>query len=386
MDPAKSRVFFAFSPLLNKRKANVYFYPYIIILMRTVKPIRFLGLLFWYGYASVVSSWFLLHSLFADAWGWLFLLNTLAVYLVLPLPVWGIRPFFTRQKMDWFLWLGVVAVLLSQFGALFLPKPTPQPGGPALTVSTYNLLASNDNLDGIKAALLASDADIIAVQELSLAHASMLRTDLIDAYPYQLLDPRESVYGMGILSRYPLTPPQVPFITDLPYVGGPQLVEVRLGETAVQIINFHAIPPYRRPIPDAVSTALRAEQAAELAEYAASSPYPLIALGDLNATDQSEAYRLMQREYQDAWRTAGWGFGHTWPGLRFSYLGLVAPRWLVRIDYIFATASWQIRDAQLAPWDGGADHRPVVATLQLRTQPGNGRRTATEPLSQSPTN
>lgn len=328
---------------------------------------RFLFLLVWYGYAIVVFLWFALHEIFVDRWSWLFIINTVAVYLIVPLPLWGIRPFFTKQKIEWATFFAVVAILLTHFGGRFIPKPLPAANPDAITVATYNLLASNINLDGIEQALIATDADLIAIQELTPVHADLLQERLGDRYPYQYLNPERSVTGMGIISRYPLEILPTPTVMLGPsWIGEPQAVLITVEETAVIVLNFHAIPPTSGFNFDTYHVQARETQAGQLALVAQRRATPLIALGDLNATEQNEAYRILQKTYQDAWREAGWGLGHTWPGLELSYYGVDVPRWLVRIDYVFATSHWQIVNAERTLWDGGADHRPVVATLQLR--------------------
>ena len=79
----------------------------------------------------------------------------------------------------------------------------------------------------------------------------------------------------------------------------------------------------------------------------------------------------------DAWREAGWGFGHTFPGeptperggSRPVLLGVPVPTWLVRIDYIFHSDALVTIAARVGPGDGDSDHRPVVATLSFRLAP-----------------
>ncbi|MCP4105920.1 MAG: hypothetical protein GY749_10350 [Desulfobacteraceae bacterium] len=73
-----------------------------------------------------------------------------------------------------------------------------------------------------------------------------------------------------------------------------------------------------------------------------------------------------------SWHNAGTGFGHTFPGAasdgsaRPVIVGIPAPKWLVRIDYIFHSEHWQTIAARTGPWDGCSDHRPVMATLALK--------------------
>jgi endonuclease/exonuclease/phosphatase (EEP) superfamily protein YafD len=92
---------------------------------------------------------------------------------------------------------------------------------------------------------------------------------------------------------------------------------------------------------------------------------------DFNACDQSTAYAIVTRVLGDAWREAGWGFGHTFPGAlspgssRPIILGLPVPMWLLRIDYILHSRDWRTHWARIGPWDGVSDHRPVLARLVL---------------------
>ena len=109
----------------------------------------------------------------------------------------------------------------------------------------------------------------------------------------------------------------------------------------------------------------------DLVAYALAQPEPLVLLGDLNATEQNIAYRIVAGPLGDAWLSGGWGMGHTFPGDTTSgsnrrRLGDVRiPMWLLRLDYIFYSEEWQVEDAWIGPWSGVSDHRPVVARLAL---------------------
>jgi vancomycin resistance protein VanJ len=116
----------------------------------------------------------------------------------------------------------------------------------------------------------------------------------------------------------------------------------------------------------------REHQAQLVADFAAQLDAPLIVTIDLNATDQSRAYRIITRQLFDPWREAGWGFGHTFPGgpsfpaiPRVEIAGYLIPMWVVRIDYILYSREWKAVEARLGKWDRVSDHRPVIATLVL---------------------
>jgi endonuclease/exonuclease/phosphatase (EEP) superfamily protein YafD len=109
-----------------------------------------------------------------------------------------------------------------------------------------------------------------------------------------------------------------------------------------------------------------------MATFAAQTKTPLIVTTEFNATDQSRAYRIITQQLGDAWREAGLGFGHTFPGgpspgiwrpMIFDY---PLPMWVARIDYSFHSHHWQAIRAELGRWDGVSDHRPVIAVLKLK--------------------
>ena len=93
---------------------------------------------------------------------------------------------------------------------------------------------------------------------------------------------------------------------------------------------------------------------------------PVIVLGDLNTTDQSDAYGLLRRSLYDAHREAGWGLGHTFPAYRGSFRGIpILPRQM-RIDMIFYDDHFRALACRVGADYGESDHRPVIAELAWR--------------------
>ena len=114
-------------------------------------------------YFTVLFAWAILRALFGDRWWWLFVPNSFAVYLFLPLPAILLIALLARKRETW-LGVGVALALGTYlFGGLFLPKfHRGRASDPTLTVMTYNLLGFNENREGIVAALRASNADVSA--------------------------------------------------------------------------------------------------------------------------------------------------------------------------------------------------------------------------------
>jgi endonuclease/exonuclease/phosphatase (EEP) superfamily protein YafD len=105
---------------------------------------------------------------------------------------------------------------------------------------------------------------------------------------------------------------------------------------------------------------IRAEQARQLHRILEAEPYPFIVCGDLNSTPRNWVYGHIAQDLQDAFRRAGRGWGGTYH----------ARLPLVRIDVVFASEEWEIRDAHVSR-TVASDHFPVLAELALppRSQP-----------------
>lgn len=327
-----------------------------------------------YVYLTGLGTWAILRFFFQDRWAWLFLISGPAVYLFLPLPLILLIALLGRKHV---LLVGFVVgstLWVALYGGLFLPKSaTAQAGESSLTVMTYNLMGHNRESGPVVEVLRASNADVIALGELNPEIAAALEADLIDLYPYQVLTPQRGVSGAGVISRYPLQLLDESLPVDY-WVGPPQVLSLDFDGTIVTLLNFHAIP-MGTTTGDVTglnwSVRKREEQAQAIVDFAAIRQDPVIIFGDLNASDQHKAYRILTAELVDSWREAGWGLGHTFPGSasRFSsrpqIFGIHTPKWMIRIDYIFHSQQWQAESAWIGSWDRLSDHRPVVTRLRL---------------------
>jgi endonuclease/exonuclease/phosphatase (EEP) superfamily protein YafD len=335
-----------------------------------------------YSYLVGLFAWAVLHTLAADRWWWLFLLSTLACYLFLPLLLLPAIALYTQQHA---LWPGIAVgalLWLYLYGGLLLPAALHLPAqadAPALSlrVMTYNMLVHNTDSAGAIAAIRTADADIVALQELHPAFAAAIQHELRGDYPYQVLVPREDTTGMGVISRYPML--ETGDRLRGSWGGVPQILRIDAAGTHITLVNIHARSTSLgyggnlRISPASIEASIREreQQMQALAAFVAAQRGPLIVAGDFNTGDQSRAYGMVARVLNDAWREVGHGLGHTFPGSatpgssRPSVAGVRLPMWLVRIDYIFYSEHWQAREAEIGPWDGVSDHRPVVARLVL---------------------
>ncbi len=331
-------------------------------------------------YVGGLLLWVVLYALVGDRWWWMFLLCSLAFYLFLPLLVVPVVAHATRSSLLWAGFGLAVVLWVVLYGGLYFapPRVDAAPTSPTLRVMTYNMLRHNEDGTAVVAAITASDADVVAIQELNVPVAGAIARDLHDQYPYQLLEPGIDRAGMGILSRYPLSS------TDDHMPGGwispPQIVRVTPPDAPpITLFNVHLSSTSLgyggnvRLNPEQIEQSIRAreQQVRTLLATVKQQPTPVVVLGDFNTTELSYAYQMLRDELHDAWRVAGYGAGHTFPGAstpggsRPRVLGIPVPGWLVRIDYVFYSDEWQALRAVQGPWDGQSDHRPVLADLAL---------------------
>ena len=321
-----------------------------------------------WSYISLLWLCLALRFTFQDKWWWLGFLNSLTPYWFMPLLVVGPFAFLAwKRRLQIASLLSIVAFLFL-FGQLLVPRWDVQTSnGPTITVMTYNLFGGNQDWAAIHETISASEADVIAMQELNREMAEMIRTELAEPYPYQILDFQDS-----LISRYPVTLTEV----TLPDSWGtpPKVYQLDWNGQKVTLVNAHFYASFLNfdyPFMQWVFRE-REHQAQLVTEFAAQVETPLIVTTDFNATDQSHAYRIMTSQLCDSWREAGWGLGHTFPGgpspdlPRPMLTGHPVPMWVVRIDYIFHSDDWEALEARLGVWDRVSDHRPVIAVLELQ--------------------
>lgn len=323
-------------------------------------------------YSFFLIIWFILYLLFGDGSGFLGLANALSIYFFLPLPLIALIALLYKQRsLFWPLILGVL-IFAWLWGPLFTNEAATQPDGPRLRVMTFNILGRAGSHMPILDSILAEEADVLFLQEVTPEMAAILSVRLADAYPYQILQPAPQASGMGVLSRYPIESLDVSISGN--WIGSPQIVSLEWMDQEVILVNFHTLPTgtlWPRSVRHSFDR--RGRDLKALADFAEQQSEfgPLIVAGDANATHLNEAYKYLAAVLQDTWMQTGTGIGHTFPGpinedssyARISFFRL--PYWLVRIDYIFASSHWQTDATWLAEFSGGSDHRGVVTELVL---------------------
>ena len=329
-------------------------------------------------YFILLYGWLFLYILSGDSFAYLGLVNSLAVYLFFPLlPALVIALWAKRKELIASALVGA-AIFLWFWGPLFTPHlfPAQNEYNPEinLTVMTYNVLGKQEHPAQAVNIIQNSNADLVFIQELNPQLAEEVRKNLTDDYPYQVLDPQVSAYGMGTISRYPLA------LSDehmpLDWIGVPQIILMDFNGAELTLLNFHTYPIALCSIACTNENfRFREAQAQAIASFASQFQGPLIAAGDTNATRLNDTIRIILNSgLKDAWWEAGTGLGHTFPGSdlpesdRPRIGRWFVPRWLARIDYVFVSPHWQVENAVLADFDGVSDHRGVIVDLSYAPQ------------------
>jgi endonuclease/exonuclease/phosphatase (EEP) superfamily protein YafD len=315
--------------------------------------------------------------------GALTLLAEFTPFLFLPLPLWLLTAALARTRAALvaaaFPWL----IFAWLYGELFVPRvPAAQPTQTTLRVMTHNVLASSRPADDLIRTIAGANPDVLLVQELTPGLAAALDGALAARYPHRRLRPG-GWDGMGLWSRYPL-------VSEEQWNGSIlgahwQHAVLDVSGRRLHVVNLHLNSPRTRwrpvgaapvpPVPIETSESLQRRDV-EVGRLVprlralADGPEATLVAGDFNLTDQTPEYgEFRSAGFGDAFRSAGWGFGTTFPVGRTAHLrGLrfPIPVPLVRIDYVLYSPAIAVQGATVWPAAGGSDHLPVVTDLALR--------------------
>ena len=229
--------------------------------------------------------------------------------------------------------LGFVTLALV-FGGLFGSEWVSMPGSAAgrsdLTVMTWNLEYGTRTGPEAVAQLRTVTSDVVALEELEPHIATAIENDptLASRYPYRLMAPRDWAWGVGLMSRYPISetvsiypPACLEALVATP--RGP--VRVIVGHPRHASVHglFH-VPLVYDPAPrDDRIAVIRG-----LIDTSLAAHERLLVVGDFNTTSSEPEYRLLTSGLRDTQVEVGEGPGWTWRPDELTFL----PFGLIRID------------------------------------------------------
>jgi vancomycin resistance protein VanJ len=326
-------------------------------------------------YTAGMLAWFALRWVYGDRLWWSALLSSFTPWFFLPLLILVPLVLLARWAPAYRLRVAVfipVTLFCVLYGRPFLPRtPFRRPDAPILTVMTFNMWGGSLTRESAHLLAAYDYPDIVALQELTPWMVEALLAEAGTVYPYRLVSLDIPYRGQGLFSRFPMEPHSM---------TGPQectTQSARISTPNGDVIVYHVHPPSSNVLvymEDGVSVSRAVRES--LALHAAcidavlvdaqTRIEPVIVLGDLNTTDQSDAYSLLRRSLYDAHREAGWGLGHTFPAYIGSFRGIpILPRQM-RIDMIFYDDSFRALTCRVGADYGESDHHPVIAELAWR--------------------
>lgn len=300
---------------------------------------------------------------------WIEVSNIFAVYLVAPLVL--LLPILLWLR-SWKLGAAIVVLLLVFIlvsgQRLFPARCVAPPTTPWLRVVTLNQMHKNSDIQGSVAQLLAQQADVIALQELSPAMTEVLEQEQVaDRYPYRLLYPDERFEGIGLMSRYPLD--HTERFADMRGVRA----RLHIDGRTMTLLTVHPrrpslpmkpvaawFPLNRLRIPT-YNTALRDAELERVLARVRTIEGPLVVMGDFNTADREPLYRRFAALLRDAYRETGWGWGHTYPHSQAHAWQRCMPP--LRIDYIWSSSDMVPIMARVNCRVQGSDHCMLIADL-----------------------
>jgi vancomycin resistance protein VanJ len=260
-----------------------------------------------------------------------------------------------------------LAVFVVRFGpGAVSPPVAATPGARREVVATWNVLSDGRDPARTIGALRSLDAGIVAIQELSDSISAGIEADpaITARYPHRISVPRHDVFGIGLLSAYP--------IVDAGQLADPPLIwatlDLGLGRR-LTVVTAHPVPGRigalgPLPIPVDFDPTLRDRAVARV--RATLDPLlargePVLVMGDFNLTDREPAYRELTAGLVDGQRAAG-----SWPAS--TWRPMFARGWslgLLRIDYLLTGPG--VRPLEVAPdcTPSGSDHCLVRGVIEL---------------------
>ena len=250
------------------------------------------------------------------------------------------------------LWL-TVPVALHGGGPSTVP-----PGTPTFTLVHSNAYYRTEEPAAAAAALLAEDADVMAVTEQSpQLEAALTAGGADDRYPFRIGSPSEARNGVALYSRFPLVEASVRDIGGQPGIDA--TIDMHGSGTngsgtngIVRVLVIHPLPGVDRAALGDLRRGL-----ALIGAAGRSDTVPTAIVGDFNASRWHPAFRELLRHWTDAHESLGQGMSVSWPA------HWVLPPF-VRLDHVLmddGVTALAVHDVDVP----GSDHRGFSVTLAL---------------------
>jgi vancomycin resistance protein VanJ len=291
----------------------------------------------------LLAAVIVLHNFVPDIGGLGLLLDTAAPWLGLGIPLLLVLAAFSRRGRPWIAALVPLVAWAVMFGATIVPLKWTAPAASAstLTVASQNVEASSATGAASAADLVATGAQVVAIQEMDADSSTEISSVLDASYEYSY-----QVGTVGLWSSYPILNAQ-PWDLGL---GWQRALAADL-ETPEGLVSIYVIHAASARVGD---HAERDEMLKNLADVLPNDENDrVIAVGDFNAASTDRAFKPILSQLAEPNQSDGL-FGFTWP---------VSPFPLTRLDH-FLQRGLDVTSNTVIP-AGGSDHLAILATVNL---------------------
>jgi endonuclease/exonuclease/phosphatase (EEP) superfamily protein YafD len=230
-------------------------------------------------------------------------------------------------------------------------------GAPTVRVLSANVYDANASPAAAARAVLAADADVLALAEVGPDVAAALQAAGADErYPYRVSNSFADAAAIGVIySRIPFRDAMMIHLGDM---WLPTAV-IDVDDVPLRVLGVHVTDPTR-------SVHDWREELSVLRDYARSVSGPLVMAGDFNASRWNPQFHdLLDVGLRDATETTGRGLTSSWP------VGRLLPFPIMRLDHALGNGSVVAvadRDVRVP----GSDHLASVTEWAVRTDPPGG--------------
>ena len=251
----------------------------------------------------------------------------------------------------------LLAILLASCGPAPLTPREPTPGAPHFTVATFNVHYPTAGDAETAAAVTATNADLVFLQETDGAWASVLAGPTADRYPYREFKVDSGPRGLSVLSRFPIEDRGLLLAPHDWHPAWRIVVQTPAGR--LQVLNVHLRSKFEGaadPVTDFVRTPI--DHRREIEQFfAACEPMPTLVVGDFNEEPGGAALEWLEsRGFSNVLPLYHPGQS-TWRGRS------VAGQFALAIDHILFDGSLVPLNAWVSS-AGNSDHSPVVAHFE----------------------
>jgi endonuclease/exonuclease/phosphatase (EEP) superfamily protein YafD len=233
--------------------------------------------------------------------------------------------------------------------AFFPPAPQPLANARAVRVAAFNVHVTNESLADIAAYLDSLAADVVVLAELTPTERAEQLANLLPKLPHRYLAENDGLWGVAILSRWPLIAPQPATRDGVRFAAR---ADVDLGDRIFRLYGAHLIWPV---MPE--TARIRNSQLRALGRELAECPGACVVVGDFNVTPWSSHFRdlLQAPGVQDC--AAGRGLLTTWSSRLPAMLR-------IRIDQCLVAGAVSVADVRVGE-SVESDHFATVNNLVI---------------------